>query len=79
VDFGYKIDSKNILKFYSYLFEGERHFSGTLAAPSKSKYVDLNTRNLLEWVGSYSQFTSKLKLAFLSEKYKYFEKKFKFN
>jgi vitamin B12 transporter len=73
LNFGHKINSKNVLKFYSYLFEGERHFSGTLAAPSKSKYVDLNTRNLLEWAGNYSQFTSKLKVAFLSEKYKYFE------
>ena len=73
VNLGYKIDSKNVLKLYSYLFDGERHFSGTLAAPSKSKYIDLNARNLLEWIGSYNQFTSKLKMAFLSEKYKYFE------
>jgi iron complex outermembrane receptor protein len=73
VNLGYKIDSKNVLKLYSYLFEGERHFSGTLAAPSKSKYKDLNTRNLLEWIGSYNQFTSKLKTAFLSENYTYFE------
>ena len=73
VGLGYKIDSKSVLKFYSYLFEGERHFSGTLAGQSKSKYIDLNSRNLLEWVGSYNQFTSKLKMAVLSEKYKYFE------
>jgi vitamin B12 transporter len=73
VNLGYKMNSKNVLKFYSYLFEGKRHFSGTLVAPSKSKYVDLNTRNLLEWVGNYNQFTSKLKVAFLSEKYNYFE------
>ena len=73
VNFGYKLDSKNVLKLYSYFFDGERHFSGTLAAPSKSKYNDTNTRNLLEWVGSYNKFTSKLKTAFLSEKYKYFE------
>lgn len=73
VALGYKIDSKNILKLYNYLFDGERHFSGTLAAPSKSKYQDLNTRNLIEWVGSYNKVTSKLKAAFLSEKYKYYE------
>lgn len=73
VNFGYRLDSKNLLKFYSYLFESQRHFSGTLAAPSKSKYLDLNTRNLLEWVGSYGKFTSKTKVAFLSEKYKYYE------
>ena len=69
----YRLNSKNVLKLYSYLFDGERHFSGTLAAPSKSKYNDTNTRNLLEWVGSYDKFTSKLKTAFLLEKYKYFE------
>ena len=73
VNFAYKIDYKNVIKVYGYLFDGERHFSGTLAAPSKSKYVDTNTRNLVEWVGSYNKFTSKLKTAFLSEKYKYFE------
>ena len=73
VNMGYKLDSGNVVKFYSYLFEGQRHFSGTLAAPSKSKYEDLNTRNLLEWVGTYGKITSKLKAAFLSEKYKYYE------
>ena len=70
---GYKLDSKNVLKLYSYLFDSERHFSRTLAAPSNSKFNDLNTRNLLEWIGSYNRFTSKVKVAFLSEKYKYFE------
>lgn len=69
----YKLDSKNTLKLYSYLFESERHFSGTLAAPSKSKYEDLNTRNLLEWAGNYGKFTSKMKAAFFTEKYRYFE------
>jgi vitamin B12 transporter len=73
INFGYRIDAANILKFYSYLFEGERHFSGTLSAPSKSKYDDFNTRNLVEWVASYNQFTSKVKAAMLSEKYHYFE------
>ncbi|UPT69834.1 MAG: TonB-dependent receptor [Flavobacterium sp. JAD_PAG50586_2] len=73
VNLGYRLNAKNVLKLYSCLFESERHFSGTLAAPSKSKYEDLNTRNLLEWVGSYGRFTSKLKAAFLSEAYKYYE------
>ena len=73
VNFGLKLDAKNSLQFYSYLFDGDRHFSGTLVAPSKSKYVDLNTRNLVEWVGTYHYFISKVKTAFLSEKYQYFE------
>ena len=53
---GYRFDTKNILKFYSQLFDGERHFSGTVTAPSKSKYLDLNTRNLVEWDGFYGSF-----------------------
>jgi len=72
---GYKLNDKNILRFYSYVFDGERHFSGTLAVVSRSKYQDLNTRNLLEWSGYYGKFTSRVKAAFLKENYKYFENK----
>jgi iron complex outermembrane receptor protein len=60
-DFGYKIDDTNYLKLYSQTFEGERHFSGTIASKSKSKYQDLNSRNLLEWDHLFNQWTSKLK------------------
>lgn len=73
VAFGYQLNRKNFLKLYSQVFEGERHFSGTLAAKSKSKYQDLNTRNLVEWDAFLGQWTSKVKVAFLSERYKYFE------
>jgi vitamin B12 transporter len=69
----YKLDDKNMLRLYSYMFDGERHFSRSLAAPSRSMYRDVNTRNLLEWVGQYGSFTSKLKAAYLTENYKYFE------
>jgi vitamin B12 transporter len=71
--FAYKIDTKNSVRLYSYLFDGERHFSRTIAAPSRSVYDDTNTRNLLEWTGLYNRFTSRLKVAYLQEKYKYFE------
>lgn len=73
--FGYKINPRNILKLYSQTYDGERHFSGTLAAPSKSRYADLNFRNLLEYLFLHNRFTSTIKLAHLSEKYKYFEDK----
>lgn len=73
LNLGYKINANNVLKFYSYLFEGKRHFSGTLAAPSRSKYEDLNTRNLLEWSSTFNKFTSKVKAAYLTEKFKYYE------
>lgn len=71
--FGYKLSDKHILRFYSYLFDGQRHFSGTLAAPSSSMYDDTNTRNLVEWTALYGKFTGRLKAAYLEEHYKYYE------
>ena len=70
---GFKLNPKNSIFFYSYLFSSNRNFSGTLVAPSFSKYKDFNTRNLIEWNSEFSKFTSKMQLAFLSEKYTYFE------
>lgn len=73
--FGYKFNDFNFLKIYSNYFESERYFSGTLAAVSKSKYKDLNTRNLIEFSNFYKNTISKLRLAYLSEDYNYFEDK----
>ena len=75
VSFGYKFNDFNYLKFYSNYFESKRHFSGTLAAVSKSKYKDLNTRNLIEFSNFYKNTISKISLAYLSENYNYFEDK----
>ncbi len=71
--FGYKINDFTILKLYSQVYDSERHFSGTLASKSKSKYQDFNTRNLLEWQSLFNSFDSQLKVAFLSEKNNYYE------
>jgi len=71
--FAVKLNDQNILRLYSYAFDGQRRFSRTLAAPSKSMYEDTNTRNLLEWTGTYNRFISRLKVAYLEENYKYFE------
>ncbi len=67
------LDKKNSIKFHSNFYEGERAFSGTLTAPSRSKYKNLNSRNLLEWKAVYSRITSSLKLAYLDENFKYYE------
>jgi iron complex outermembrane receptor protein len=72
---GHKINENNFLKFYSYWFESERHFSGTITVRSRSKYDDFNTRNMVEWVHFKNRFTSKIKLAYLTEHYHYFENK----
>ncbi len=75
LNFGYKFNSNNFLKYYSQFFDGERHFSGTLAAPSKSKYLDLNSRNLLEFSSYFNKGISNFRVVFLSESYRYFEDK----
>ena len=75
LNLGFKINAKNYLKLYSQVFDGLRHFSGTLAAPSKSKYEDWNTRNLLEFTNYANKATYNIRLAFLTESYKYFEDK----
>lgn len=72
--FGYKINHNNSIKLFSYLYDGERYLSGTISSISKNKYIDFNTRNLLEWQNtSVKNLLSKTKIAFLTEEYQYFE------
>lgn len=70
---GYKISDKNLLKLYSYVYDGDRHFSLIVPSETRTKYHDFNTRNLLEWDGFYGSFISKLKLAYINEEYKYYQ------
>ncbi len=71
--FGYQFNSNNILKFYSQFFDSERYLSASYGAVSYTKYQDLTTRNLLEYNHLSNKFSHKIKIAFLTEKYKYFE------
>ena len=70
---GYKINQNNSIKFYSEIFDGERHFSLTSPNATKTKYQDYNTRNLLTWSSTFSKFESNVRLAYISEHYKYYE------
>lgn len=72
---GYKLSEKQLLKFYHQSFLGDRNFSGTLTAPSMSKYKDYNARNLLEWNHFNNNRIHRVKLGYLYEKYKYFANK----
>ena len=74
-NFGFKLNNFNYIKTYNQVFDSNRNLSGTLAADSKSNYQDFTSRNLIEWISFQNQFTSSLKFAFLSERYKYFEDK----
>ncbi len=76
VSVGYKINKNHVLKFYSQLFDAERQLSPPISSVSKSKYENLDTRNLLELKSTFNKITGVLKLAQLGEKYKYFQNKF---
>lgn len=69
---GYKLSKNHFLKYYATIFEGERHFSVVSANAIKTKYQDFNLRNLTEWTAFFGRFTSRLKLAYLNEEYRYF-------
>jgi iron complex outermembrane receptor protein len=68
----FKLNKIHSLRFYSQFFNGERHFSLIRPSENKTKYKDLNYRNLLEWRSDFGKFESSTRVAFLSEKYKYF-------
>ncbi|TDN81237.1 iron complex outermembrane receptor protein [Salegentibacter sp. 24] len=68
----YRLNKKNTLKFYSQFFDGERHFSLIRSSETKTKYTNLNTRNLLEWVIEFGDFISVSRFAHLNENYRYY-------
>lgn len=69
----YKLSARNTLKFYSRVFDGERHFPLLTTSDTKTKYADFNTSNLLEWEHQGARLTSKVKIAYIAEAYKFFE------
>jgi outer membrane cobalamin receptor len=72
IGFGYKLNPRNLLKIYSQVYDGERNFSVINPTDSKTKYQDLNTRNLADLTTYFGDFTSNVKVGFLSERYRYF-------
>lgn len=72
---GYLLNDQHVFKLYHQSFMGNRNFSGTLLAPSKSRYEDVNHRSMLEWAYFNERYTSKLKVVQLHEDFKYFENK----
>jgi vitamin B12 transporter len=75
INLGLNINKNNKIFYFGQVFDSSRNLSGTLSSISNARYLDFNTRNLLEWSSNFSRFTSRLKVAFLTEQYKYFEDK----
>ncbi|NJB37925.1 TonB-dependent receptor plug domain-containing protein [Croceivirga sp. JEA036] len=71
----HRLRENQILKIYHQTQLGEREFSGTLTAPSRSKYKDLNLKTQLHLHWKHQKATSQIRLVHLFEKYKYFENK----
>ncbi|WMI69953.1 TonB-dependent siderophore receptor [Mangrovimonas sp. YM274] len=69
---GYKLSYRSFLKFYSYVFDGDRHFSLQNPTETPTKYKDFNTRDMLEWDVFFGSFRSNVKLAYITERFKYF-------
>ena len=69
----YKFRPRNYLRFFSSFFDGERHFALIRPSETRTKYQDINSRNLLEWESGFSDFKSTSKIAFLSENYRYYQ------
>ncbi|MBZ9728908.1 TonB-dependent receptor [Salegentibacter sp. JZCK2] len=72
VGLAYRLNEKNTLKFFSEVFDGERHFSLIRPSETKTKYQNFDTRNLLEWVSEFGDFVSVARLALLDENYRYY-------
>lgn len=69
---GYKINEDNLVYLHSVIFDGDRYFSLISPTDTRTKYHDFNTRTMLEWQNVSGAFSSRLKAAFLTERYDYF-------
>ena len=72
VNFGYKLDSRNLIKLYSQTSVSDRNFSLITPSDSKTKYINTFNRNLLDYFGDFESFSINFKTAYLYEDYKYF-------
>lgn len=70
---GYKVNPKNTLKFFGNIFQAKRNLAVVTPYATRTRYEDYNTRSLAEWESRFGNFNSDLKVAYLTEKYRYFD------
>ena len=70
--FALKINALNSLSYYTSFVDNDRNTPRTITAPSNSKLLNFDTRNLIDWKYLGSTYTSSLKLAYLTEDFTYF-------
>jgi iron complex outermembrane receptor protein len=67
------IDDDNVLSYFSNFSFGERNFSLVRPTDPRTKYDNFDTRNMIEWQSTSDRIQSKLKLAYLTESFTYFD------
>ena len=70
---GYKVKPNAVLTLYSQSSNTDRNLSLISESDSRTKYINTFSRNLLEYNEAKERFTTNYKLAYLTEKYQYFE------
>lgn len=70
---GYRLNPRNEFRFYQQLYDGHRHFSLLNPTDTPTEYLDFNSRHMAEWMTDRGPFIGKAKLAYITERYRYFE------
>lgn len=73
LNFGLKLANNQFLKLYSQTSNSNRNLSLTNESDTKSKYVEIFSRNLLEYNVNIEKVTINFKNAFISENYEYYD------
>lgn len=68
-----QVSPDNVLKYFGNFTFGERHFSMIRATDPQTKYDNVDTRNMIEWHNTSNAIQSKLKLAYLTEQFTFFD------
>jgi iron complex outermembrane receptor protein len=67
------LSDENVLSYFSNFSIGERHFSLVTASDPRTKYNNLDTRNMIEWQNTSNRMQSKLKVAYLTEQFTFYD------
>lgn len=67
------LTDNDVLTYYSNFTFGERHFSLIRTSDPRTRYDNYETRNMIEWQNSSNKLQSKLKAAYLTEEFTYFD------
>ncbi len=71
--FRYDLSDQDVLSYFTNVTFGERNFSLIRPTDPRTKYDNVDSRNMIEWRNTSNDFQSKLKIAYLTEDFTYFD------